>query len=298
MNRNLSIEQLVGRYLDNEMSQIERLEFENQLIHNSDLKEEFSLQKDLIEGIKESRRSELKARLDNIPINSPFYQSIGFKSIVAVTVTAGIGFGIYFMTDQSSDIPLSKIDLTQDQALVQDSNQTPEIPEAITPIEKSEPEVLIPNNKKAITEKQQTQSEEVSSEEPQLTEPIVMAPDVVEVFDDVDFESEEINVENQFNNLEKVKEDVESAIEVTTIKDKRNKFHYKFMENKLYLLGSFNEMPYEILELNSKRGKSYFLYYNDSFYKLQTDQLKPAPLVKIENDSLVNELKIIQMNHK
>jgi hypothetical protein len=234
MNRNLSVEQLVGRYLDNEMSQVERLEFENQLIHNSDLKEELSLQKDLIEGIKESRRSELKARLDNIPINSPFYQSIGFKSIVAATITAGIGFGIYFLTDQSSDIPLSPIDLTQNQVLVQDSNQTPEIPEAITPITKSDHEVLIPNNKKAKIEKQQTQSEEVSTEEPQLTEPVVMAPDVVDAFDDVDFESEEINVENQFDNLEKVKEDVESAIEVTTIKDKRNKFHYKFMENKLY----------------------------------------------------------------
>ena len=97
----------------------------------------------------------------------------------------------------------------------------------------------------------------------------------------------------EVNSIEKVKENVENAVEVATIQDRKNKFHYKFFENKLYLLGNFDEMPYEIIELNSKSGKSYFLFYDDSFYKLKSDQLKPAPLVKIENDSLVNELKII-----
>jgi hypothetical protein len=127
-------------------------------------------------------------------------------------------------------------------------------------------------------------------------QPNVIEPDVIEGFDEDEFSSEEITVENQINNLEKVKENVESTVEIATVKDKKNKFHYKFFENKLYLLGSFNEMPYEIIELNAKNGKSYFLFYNDNFYKLETDQLKPSPLERIENDSLVNELKIIQMN--
>jgi hypothetical protein len=121
-------------------------------------------------------------------------------------------------------------------------------------------------------------------------------PDVVESFDDEYFETKDINNGNQINNLEKIKENIESTVEVATVKDKRNKFHYKFFENKLYLLGNFNDMPYEIIELNLSKGKSYFLYYNDSFYKLNSEQVKPAPLQKIENDSLVNELKIIRLN--
>ncbi|NJN28456.1 MAG: hypothetical protein HC819_22030 [Cyclobacteriaceae bacterium] len=102
-------------------------------------------------------------------------------------------------------------------------------------------------------------------------------------------------MDQQSGNLGNLKENMGSNVAVSTVKDKKNKFHYKFFENKLYLLGNFSDMPYEIIEVNSSKGKSYFLYYDSSYFQLNTEQLKPAPLVKIENDSLVNELKIIQM---
>ena len=76
MNNNLTNEEFVSRYLDNELNPAQRLDFENKLLHDTDLKEELDLQKDLVEGIKEARRLELKSRLSNIPINSPVYQSI------------------------------------------------------------------------------------------------------------------------------------------------------------------------------------------------------------------------------
>ena len=298
MNKSLTNEQLVGSYLDNEMSEIQRLEFENQLLHDSELREEYNLQKELVDGIKEVRRLELKARLDNIPINTPLYQTIGFKSVVVASITAGIGFGAYYLMDQNEDLPLSEIDITQKQEIVSQAEEDiPEMPEAITPVidEKDK------TQQKTEVVKQEKVSEpvaknEMPKEEAAVIQPNVIEPDVVEAFEEEDFASEEIVVENQINDLENVKENVESTVEIATVKDKRNKFHYKFFENKLYLLGSFNEMPYEIIELNTSNGKSYFLYYNNSFYELETDQLKPAPLEKIENDSLVNELKIIQMN--
>jgi hypothetical protein len=300
MNKNLTNEQLVGRYFDNEMSEIQRLEFENQLLQDSGLREEYNLQKDLIEGIKEVRRLELKARLDHIPINTPLFQTIGFKSVVVASVTAGIGLGIYYFLDQKNDGPISQVDITENQLILEDLNKVPDIPEAITPIvddgKKSKQKI-----QETAPAKEDSKSEPLtlnSEEEPKIIEPNVIEPDVVEDFAEEDFASEEIAVENQINSIEKVKENVESTVEVATVPDKKNKFHYKFFENKLYLLGNFSEMPYEIIEINSKSGKSYFLFYNESFYKLKTDQLKPAPLEKIENDSLVNELKIIQMNQK
>ncbi len=299
MNKNLTNEQLVGSYLDNEMSDIQRLEFENQLLQNPDLIEEYNLQKNLIEGIKETRRLELKARLDNIPINTPLYQTIGFKSIVVASITAGIGFGAYYLLDQKDDLNISEVNITQNQEIVTEQETVPEIPEAITPIDDSKKKTE--QKAKEVKEEQPTEpvalnNKEEVKEEPAVIQPNVIEPDVVEEFKDEDFASEEITVEKQINDLENVKENVESTVEISTVKDKRNKFHYKFFENKLYLLGNFNDMPYEIIELNTSAGKSFFLYYNSNFYKLETDQLKPTPLEKIENDSLVNELKIIQMN--
>ena len=289
----------MNQYLDNELSEIERLDFENKILHDSELREEYNFQKDLIDGIKEVRRLELKARLTNIPINTPLYQTIGFKAIAIASITTGVGIGAYYLLSDNNNIQLDNIDLTSNQITLNENTEVPEVPKAITPIFKEEPKEkpamdIITQEKP----KEETVAKNTEAVEPQIIEPNVIQPDVVESFEDEDVTSNEINPDNQINTIDNIKETMEGTVEVSTVKDKKNKFHYKFFENKLYLLGSFDDMPYEIIELNSTKGKSYFLYYNNSYYKLNSDQIKPAPLVKIENDSLVNELKIIQSNQK
>ncbi|MCG8309599.1 MAG: hypothetical protein MI975_19540 [Cytophagales bacterium] len=300
MNRNLTNEELVNSYLDNELSDIDRLDFENRLLHDSELREEYNFQKDLIEGIKEVRRLELKSRLSNIPINTPLYQTVGFKAIAVASISAGIGFGAYYLLKEDDNLELTVVDIIENKITQTDEKNIPVIPDAITPIfnEESKEEKIadvVPQEKPkaGIVAK----NNEVKPE-PKIIQPTVIQPDVVESFEDEDIESEDIGIERQIDNFEDIKEHVESTVEIATVKDKRNKFHYKFFENKLYLLGSFNEMPYEIIELNSSKGKSYFLYYDDCFYKLNAEQVKPTPLIKIENDSLVHELRIIQSNQQ
>jgi hypothetical protein len=107
--------------------------------------------------------------------------------------------------------------------------------------------------------------------------------------------AEESNIEeNPEVPINKTEVSAKSKIGIETIKDKRHKFHYKFYNNRLYLLGDFSKSPYEIIELNSNSGKKYFLYYQDNFYKLETNRQKPTPLRKVENDSIIKELSIIQ----
>ena len=192
---------------------------------------------------------------------------------------------------------LSDIDLSQNHITLTDDQEVPSIPEAITPIVEEKREELEPVTDIISQEKPKTETVAKNTEpnaEPKIIQPNVIQPEIVESFGDEDINSEDINIDNQINNLDNIKENVEGKVEIATVKDKRNKFHYKFFENKLYLLGSFDDMPYEIIELNSSKGKSYFLFYNDEYFRLNSEQVKPAPLVKIENDSLVNELKIIQ----
>lgn len=298
MNNNLTNEKFVNSYLENELSEMERLGFEEKLPHDSELREEYNFQKNVVEGIKEVRRLELKTRLSNIPINTPLYQTIAFKAIAVASISTGIGFGAYYLLDSENDIQLSDIDLKSNQIALIEENNIPDIPKAITPIFKEKPqeEKII-----EIISQEKPKTEAIAKNievkiEPKTIQPNVIQPDVIESFDDEYIETKDIGNTNHINNLDNIHENVENTVEVATIKDKRNKFHYSFFEDKLYLLGSFNEIPYEIIELNLSKGKTYYLYYNDNFYKLNSEQVKPTPLVKIENDSLVNELKIIRLN--
>ena len=296
MSKGQSYEQLVGSYLDNEMSNQQRLDFENQLQTNAELRQELDFQQEVIDGIKDFRRLELKARLENIPIYTPVYQTIAFKAAAVVAVTAGIGFGSYFLMNKNTESISNKVELTYNDSSFYQDEIVPAIPQAIPSDENTNSSTLTESkpadNISALSSKHQKR--EKSTGGVAVVKPNVTTPDV-KTFTDDDFETEDINT-LQNKSSESIIEPLSEAVEVATIKDKKNKFHYKFYENRLYLLGNFDDMPYEIIEINSKSGKKFFLYYKDNFYRLQNDQVKPAPLEKIENDSLVNELKIIQMN--
>ena len=230
MNKNLTNEEFVNSYLDNDLSKVDRLDFENKLLHDSELREEYNFQQDLVNGIKETRRLELKSRLSNIPITTPLYQTIGFKAIAVATISAGIGFGAYYVFDNTNDLELSDIELKDNQTTLIEENTIPEIPDAIVPIFKEEVKeekiIDIISQEKPKTEVV-AKNTEVKAE-PIIIQPKVIQPDVVEAFEDENIESNDIEFDNQINDLESIKENVENTVEIATVKDKRNKFHYKF----------------------------------------------------------------------
>ena len=129
--------EFVNSYLDNELPKTERLDFENKLQHDSELKEEYNFQNDIVEGIKETRRLELKSRLSNIPVSTPIYQTIGFKAIAVASLSTGIGLGVYYLMDKNN-IQLSDVDLSHNQITLTQDQDVPEIPKAITPIVRQE----------------------------------------------------------------------------------------------------------------------------------------------------------------
>lgn len=297
MKKHLSIEEYVSQYLDKELSDSDNLEFENDLAKDTKLQEEYNFQNELIEGIKDSRRLELKSRLSNIPIHTPLYQTIGFKILAVASISVGIGIGAYYLQKDGDNLNLSDIDIINQEITLQDTQSiVPDIPAATTVVEKTL--IQAKESKKASKQEKPTTdaaiAKNTSSPSPKIIEPNVIQPDVVETFDDNQNDAEEINLAEKDSGSGSLEVQPESTVEIKTIKDRKNKFHYKFSENKLYLLGDFNNLPYEIIELNASKGKTYFLYYNSNYYKLNKHQTKATPLIKIENDSLVNELKIIQ----
>lgn len=311
MSTNSNIEELVSRYLEGEMSELERLNFENRLVNNPAIQEEFQLQKDVLEGIRDYRKAELKARLNKINIPSPgITQYLGVKIAALVTITTMIGFGAYFIfvdNDKSPETPVA----TEQPLVVEKDVTRKEAPEIGEPIQDSAPQVSAeqkqgpvikkaPESEVSKPEPESIQQEEEKKEVTQVPVPKVMRPDFVEDIAEENVDHKGDSFEVNANSLANINRLSESKVEVETVFDKKKDFHYKFYNRKLYLYGDFEQNPYEIIEYNANTvvadagNRLYFLYYEGKYYRLESGQMKVAPLVELTDDELVNELELLR----
>lgn len=294
MNRKLNHTEQIERYLEGNMSGEELKAFEKLLDKDPMLKSEFELQQDIINAIKESRKAELKARLDNINVGAYNTGISGAKIVLTGAITAAIGLGIYFYgQDKAAESPSEVIQ----QPMIEDSNAFIQPEEKSEAVPLSQPEQLdnpaLARNttaKEAIIEERS--EEEIIEEEaaPMVATPEVTPPTPIEAFEDREGLSTEVKVPT--NKLEESLISTEvTAVEVGNEEENTNSFHYKFYNNKLYLYGDFKNIPYELIELNTVSGKSVYLYYKGNFYYLEPNQMEVSPLNQIKDQNLLGELE-------
>ena len=101
---------------------------------------------------------------------------------------------------------------------------------------------------------------------------------------------------NNFNDATTKNKLEDKVIAAKIIKSKDYSFHYSFTEGSLKLYGDFTGNPYKILEINSTRGKDYFLFYNEKYYYLRQNTRVVKPLELVKNQGLINELNILKDN--
>ncbi|MDZ7607231.1 MAG: hypothetical protein U5K79_16985 [Cyclobacteriaceae bacterium] len=194
MSKSQSYEQLVGSYLDNEMSEKQRTDFENQLQSNPELKQEMQFQQEVINGVKNFRRLELKARLDNVPVYTPVYQTIAFKAVAVVAITAGIGFGSYYLLNRGNESAMEKVELTfNDSTQAEFEEVIPALPQANSTHDSSVTDDLV-NSEASTTadiKTRKSSKKEKSTNAASTVKPNVTTPQV-DIFADDEFESEEI----------------------------------------------------------------------------------------------------------
>lgn len=302
MNTNSNIEELVSRYLEGDMSDIEKLNFENQLVNNPAIQEEFQLQKDVIEGIQEHRKAELKARLDNINIpSSGIAQYMGLKIAALITITTMFGFGAYFIFIDK-DTPAEREIVTENR-IETEIEEAPELSE-------EQLEISPENDAEVVTEPEESaeeiealqkeseplvQKESKKEDQPAaIPAPKIVKPDFVEDVAEENIDHKGDSFELNTNSLANVNKLAENKVEVETVFDRKRDFHYKFYNKKLYLYGDFEKNPYEIIEYNSNSNKLYYLYYEGKFYELMNDQMKITPLAELQDDELINELELLR----
>lgn len=290
---------LIEGYFDGTLSPSDESALMKKLDTDSELKSEFDIQNDIVQAIRETRKTELKNRLENINIRWYHNISNGWKVAATATVITVSSLTAYYLIDTPFDIN-NRIDLAQNEIILDALNSEqvdiPQKPHAenvedFNSLNVSEPDQMLSvrNNESEANNLE----ENLSSETEQRVEVIV--PDVIEEFDDVDHMELENITSGDINTMSPSREDLHSSVEIRSVIDKKYNFHYNFKEGTLTLYGNFQDIPYEIIEINSASGKSFYLNYRDSFYHIKNTK-SITPLKPVTNENLINELRIVMEN--
>lgn len=285
---------LVNAYFEGTLSESERQQFADQLSKDPELQHEFKLQQDIIAGIKNARKAELKALLDKVPVGGAASGPMSLAKLTTAIIVAGaVGAGIYFYASKNTDITPEQAHpgIQMPEPVAEASEVQSET--APDPASTTEPETeTLP----AIDPLEET--EEVAPTEPvhvdrdnTVIEPEIRKPEILNSFDSIENDQDSLEAPST-GLMEGVKSNELPAVEIEVDNTrKKYTFHYQLEDGKLYLYGAFDNGLYEILEFNTRDGKTLFLYYKERYYALQRNQSQIVPLEEVQDESLLGKLE-------
>jgi hypothetical protein len=285
MDLNNNYSELIDTYLAGGMSESAKVAFEEALQKDPLLQGEFQLQQGIVVGIKDFRKAELKAMLNNVEVGGAF-STFKIAAGIGALLIGGMSF-YYFNADKAEPIAELPVPTKIEEATPTASKENlTVVTDEIEPVVEANSEItddeVVVAGKKSKTVK--SKAKEVR---------VVQLPTVVEDFNDDENPqlSEQLTLPD--NNLSTTHETIIAKTDVNQITDSKYSFHYQFINNKLFLYGDFDK-KYEILELNSPNGISIYMFYDGYFYGIAQQKKKITPLTKIEDSDLINDLMTIK----
>jgi hypothetical protein len=281
--------EILDEYAGNRLNPQERAAFEKQLESDAELKNELSLQREIVEGIKTARKAELKSMLNNVPVSSIPTEgmSVAAKLGLWVIVVGLVSTGLYFYLNQEEN---SVVQPTITNEIKEENTENTVVDESKPAAEADQPIQEAPvQSQPKVAEKQTAESPAPKTSTPaKVEEQPAVEPSTLDVFDpSEDAESAEQAAAEEIG----PKVSTKSSIAVETEVDKRYNFHYQFRDNKLFLYGSFEKNFYEIMEFFSNNKRTMFLYYKDNYYLLSDADQKVKPLSPINDAALLKKLR-------
>ncbi|MDN4165320.1 hypothetical protein QWY31_07395 [Cytophagales bacterium LB-30] len=282
---------LIEQYIDGTISAHDKSQLLKAMESDPAIKSEVAQQMELKNGIINYRKAELKNRLNSIQVGSGSTSMFGVRiasgvAIVAVLLTGSI---LYFNNAEDNTLAIGPIQI---------ENQ--ELPNAYVP---ELPTVNSPTENKVIESKADTKREEPKPSQAKIkakksapVAPSVLEPEVIESFEDTELQIGNESIDTNTKHLGTVSSKESIKIEVTVSEEKSSTNQYKFYNNKLYLYGDFGQTPYEIIEVNSLKNKSLFLFFNNEYYHIRPNQTEKVPFEQVANETLIQELKILKEN--
>lgn len=303
MSKEQNTIELIESYLENSMSPEARESFEHLLQQDPIVRSEFEVQQQLVNSIKEFRKAELKAQLNNVTVGVGPTALLSLKTAAIITITAIVGLGT-FLYLQKEDSAITKIDLEPEQNAA--TEQVPAKPEVaplsseqvVATIEVVEiPDATDEQKSEPISKSAISTKTPISEPDQDLTQQpaVVSIPTVLQPSkDEDDLSIEELVIPN--DQLSQTDNEEQGTLAVENSDNSEYNFHYQFYQDKLFLYGDFKDTPYEILELNFSNGKKLFMYYRGAYYSLKENQVEIASLEALADSEIIKKLEIIKAN--
>jgi hypothetical protein len=284
-------------FLRGEMSPKEAKDFQNQLDSDPLLKSEFEMNNSIVEGIKQFRSAQLKARLSAItisPLPVNFWAGVGTAAIVT-----GITATLIYQSIQ--DEPIELPDETQTRT--EDVQGTGEGTDEAYDISQNFQEEDLTTDSKEPSQKQNliiVQAPAISDPENESINEVIER----EILEENESEPAQINLPHgpeENSNIERSGDgDVSSLNRVNAENEKFDvdvkqhpeySFHYSYSDHKLFIYGSLDKEPYRLLELDQKGKNSLYLAYDGKYYYLKDQTINPVPLKPIRDRNLLKNLR-------
>ena len=294
MINNLNNPQTIDAYLSGKMDASEKTSFENGLTQDPLLKQELDLQKNIVESLKGRRKAELKARLDNIDVSglaTSAANTTAWKIAAGVFIGAGILTAGYLFYKETPQQKITKNYISQQSTPIAADGTNQNSISTATPLivaeEPQTPAEIVPQ-KKSTKETAKKSAPVIETHTDNVDpNPLPIA--------DTDFHPD-ANVSMPNGNISQENTNINSEIDVAVDAKSENKFHYKYFNNKLYLYCDFSSKPYDLLELNTKKTKELYLFFDNQYYELKSGQLEATALKPIKNSTIISQLELIRKN--
>ncbi len=278
----MSNRDLINAYFDGEMNEAEMQDFLDKVEGSSELKQEFTLQEDIINGIKSVRKAELKARLDNISVGGGISNGALLGKVAAIGSIVILGALTYWYNSADEVTVAESIQPKEVNDKVEDL-----IPVEIDEQERSDEPVSEEIVMEAVEETEISERSSDIEQQPVVSAPSINKPEAVDPLEIIDEEEELLPDDGMTTNSTATSTSLEVEIDDSK---KRYSFHYQMKEGRLFLFGTFDKGLYEILEFNSPEGKVLFLYYKDKYYGINKNQHEVSALQEVREVTLLKKL--------
>jgi len=277
---------LIDDYLTGNLNADQLISFEKKLISNPEVGHEVDLQKKIIEGIQESRKFELKSRLNALEVSTqnPFNWKKITIAASALLLTGSIA--VYISNSTQEDNKIDNIVLTSEAAITSPKKDTKSI--TILPLENpvvvksTKPETIV-NSEEEIKKEPVSQKKAPASLENALPTMLNNDHDIT-IDNDLDSDAGIAASSVKFS---------EAGIKVFP-ENKKNRFHYKYDgKNVLVQIADYTgDIPAVLIDYPEK--KEVFLNYKGVFYQLDSNKTWDL----LSNHIITNEKLIKTLDQK